>query len=107
MENSGQLLPDEEARNKHARGWWVVGIGCLVVVLLGILIPRGDPAANQAASTNQAAGTLKNDSARSTHDRMTSHHSHGGTAATAEEIVATKLSQFARNRREVFRAMAK
>jgi hypothetical protein len=38
---------------------------------------------------------------------MGSHHSRSGARLSAEEIVATKLNQFSRNRREVFHAMAK
>ena len=105
----------ETQKNANGRGnghrsywWWVVGVGCLAVVLLGILLPRGDHGKHgQSTSTNQVAGNAIGSSGTSTGARSRSYHSHSGQTATAEEIVATKLSQFGRNRHGVLRGLAK
>src|SRR5712664_4390170 len=80
----------------------------LGVVLLGVLLPRGDHSkSGQSISTNQMAGNATGPSVGSSGVRSRSHHAHSGPGASAEEIVATKLSQFGRNRRDVMRGMAK
>jgi tetratricopeptide (TPR) repeat protein len=97
-----------EGDNQRSYWWWVVGVGCLAVVFLGILLPRGEHSKGaQSASTNQIAGNVIGPSGSSSGNRSRSHHAHSGPAASAEEIVATKLSQFGRNRREVLRGLAK
>lgn len=107
MDNSGQSRARAEARDKNSDWWWVIGVGCLLVVLLGILIPRGERAGNPGTLTNQTTSAFSGTSTIAEPNRMGPHHSRGSTKLSAEEIVATKLSQFARNRREVLRAMAK
>jgi tetratricopeptide (TPR) repeat protein len=98
----------DEAISHRSYWWWVVGIGCLAVVLLGILLPRGDHSkSGQLTSTNQIAGNVIGTVGNSTGDRSRSYHGHSGPTASAEEIVATKLSQFGRNRHEVLRGLAK
>jgi hypothetical protein len=97
------------AKEGHrAYWWWVVGIGCVAVVLLGILLPRGDHGKDgKSASTNQVAANTTGSSGSSSGERLRSYHGHSGSSVSAEEIVATKLSQFGRNRRDVMRGMAK
>jgi len=102
-----QLSGDGEVNVQRGYLWWVVGFGCLAVVLLGILLPRGDHSkGGQLTSTNQI-GAGAPGSSSSSGDRFRSRHARSGTTASAEEIVATKLSQFGRNRRDVMRGMAK
>jgi hypothetical protein len=103
-----QLSGNGEGNGQRSYWWWVVGIGCLAVVLLGILLPRGDHSkSGQSISTNQMAGNATGPSGGSSGVRSRSRHAHSGPGASAEEIVATKLSQFGRNRRDVMRGMAK
>src|SRR5882757_6485800 len=102
-----QLSSDGEDNGQRSYWWWVVGFGCLAVVLLGILLPRGDHSkGGQLTSTNQIAAGAPGSSS-SSGDRFRSRHARSGITASAEEIVATKLSQFGRNRRDVMRGMAK
>src|SRR3954471_12094949 len=108
MDNSGQPVSRTDARNKNARWWWIIAVGCLTVVLLGILIPRGERGGvNPATLTNRPAGNLVESSTTGERSHRGSHYLRGVATASAEEIVATKLSQFARNRRQIFHGMAK
>lgn len=109
MEGTRQGQAGKSGReSQRSKWWWVVGIGCVIVVFVGIVIPRGDHGgAVQAPLTNRATGAFGADATDSSDGRRTSHHTGRGAKATAEEIVATKLGQFARNRREVLQAMAK
>jgi hypothetical protein len=80
----------------------------LIVVLLGILLPRVERGgAKSGPLTNQAAGAFAGSSTTGDWNRIGLHHAHSRATGSAEEIVAAKLSQFARNRRDVFHAMAK
>src|SRR5690349_18645438 len=87
--------------------WWVVGVGCLAVALLGILLPRGDHSKSGQSATNQLGANVTGSVGTSSGERPHLHNTHSGPTASAEEIVATKLSQFGRNRRAVMRGMAK
>jgi hypothetical protein len=108
MEGTERRLGGEKDVRQRGYWWWVVGLGCLAVVLLGILIPRGDHNQwEQIAASNQAGGARTNDSREGSHDRLRTRHGSSGPTATAEEIVAAKLSQFGRNRHDVLRGMAK
>jgi Putative Zn-dependent protease, contains TPR repeats len=103
-----ELSGDGEGNGQRSRWWCVVGAGCLAVALLGILLPRGDHSKNgQSASTDQPAANARGSSGSSSSERAHLRHTHSGPTASAEEIVATKLSQFGRNRRDVMRGMAK
>jgi tetratricopeptide (TPR) repeat protein len=98
---------DDDGNGQRRYWWWVVGLGCVAVALLGILLPKGDHGKNgNSAPTNQVAANTTG-SGNSSAERLRSHHAHASPTASAEEIVATKLSQFGRNRRDVMRALAK
>src|SRR5262245_43568344 len=109
MEGTEKHVTDnDEASSRRSYWWWVVGIGCLAVVLLGILLPRGDHSkSGQSNLTNQVAGNAIGSSGNSTAVRSRSYHGHGGPTVSAEEIVATKLIQIGKNRHEVLRGLAK
>jgi tetratricopeptide (TPR) repeat protein len=109
MEGTEKHVTDNDEGDSHRNyWWWVIGVGCLAVVLLGVVLPRGDHSkSGQFVTTNQIAGNAIGSSGNSTEARSRSYHGHSGPTASAEEIVATKLSQFGRNRREVLRGLAK
>src|SRR5262245_53831259 len=108
MGTEKQLTGDGDGKSQRTYWWWVVGTGCLAVVLLGILIPRGDHGrSSQSGSTNLVGSSASDNSSVVASDRVRLHHSHTGPTQSAEEIVATKLRQFGRNRRDVMRGMAK
>ncbi len=82
--------------------------GLLIVLLIAILLPRQRkivPAQSSPVDTS-AGGQVEN--SRSMREGGGSHYrSNISSAASAEEIVASKVSQFARSRREVTLAMAR
>src|SRR5262245_36509774 len=100
MDGTEKHADDNDEDNSHrSYWWWVVGIGCVAVVLLGILLPRGDHSkSGQSITTNQVAGNAIGSSGNSTAARSRSYHGHSGPTASAQEIVAIKLGQFGRNR---------
>ena len=91
--------------SSHSTRWvWVLTIGSLLVVFLGLLLPRPRTSPIASDSTNtakqvalaQAAGTRR------------PHSSRGGLGAalTPEQIVAGKVAQFAQDRLRIAHAMA-
>jgi len=94
-----------------ARLPWIMAIGCLLVVFILILRPRprepdaAPPAA--AGSGNSDASMTATHSGRGLHPGRTRPESPPPPARPAEEIVAEKISQFARSREEIVTAMAK
>ena len=85
---------------------WLITCGCLLVVLLGLLIPRSRTApANGVGLTNAGPrGATANSTARA---RPTHHQTGSGLAVSAEQTVAAKLTRFAQSRRAIARALAK
>jgi len=82
--------------------------GTLMVILLMLLGVRHRRAAeNRPAPSAERSATGAQDEARGSARGRLFHSSATVAAATAEEIVAGKMRQFARSRREVMRAMAK
>src|SRR5437879_4056170 len=103
----GSKPPDD--LNK-ARRVWFIAAGCSLVVLIALFAPRQQkPDTNQVSAPHPSqiishapAGVKK------TRERgRPSSAPAAALAPTAEEIVAGKVSQFARNRREVMHAMAR
>lgn len=81
---------------------------CLLVVLIAILLPRKDAGSvaeqrntNVPASSSIGASALSRSSSSSRRSRDLA------SAQTAEEIVATKLSQFGRSRRDIAHAIGR
>jgi hypothetical protein len=98
-------------QNKLRRRLIVIG-GCLLVLLLALLLlrMRGTPEiADAFASASHAAPGESSATAmaRSTRAFRRTATSADAPAPTAEEIVARKLIQFGRNRRELVYALAK
>jgi tetratricopeptide (TPR) repeat protein len=91
-----------------SRWQWIIAISVVLVVLIAFLLPRKD-----IASGNSAANRISDESNQDGIDSSTRlrGRSRSGKAATMpatpEEIVANKLSQFARNRREVVYAISR
>jgi tetratricopeptide (TPR) repeat protein len=83
---------------------WLLGGGCLLVVLLGILLPRREHApASQANPANVASRSAAALARAARPHRFSSSE----PAPNAQEIVAGKVSRFAHDRLGVVRAMAK
>src|ERR1039458_2887063 len=87
---------------------WLLSIGCLLVILLGILLPRPDRApANQSNSTNVASRAAAANATALERAPRLNHFSSSVPTPDAPEIVAGKVSRFAHDRLGVVQAMAK
>ena len=86
--------------------WWLAG-GCVLIVLIGLLLPR--PGANSSAFdlANVPRPGDKSNSSGHRPGRTSRHYAAGGPAQSAEEIVARKLTQFGKSRRDLVHAIAK
>ena len=104
---------DPLLRDNSNRVRWllIITIGCLLVVLIAILLPRADTTTpDRTAVTNESlnANTESERAARTSSPRRPMSSARASLSApTAEEIVASKLSQFARQRRELAHALAR
>ena len=89
---------------------WLFMASCVVLILIAFLRspPRRDSALTVASSTNavEANRARRNPTA---HPRTSVHHSRSAQSSspTPEEIVASKVGQFSRTRRELVRAIAR
>ncbi len=103
-----KLNPAHSISGQGTRGgspWLgVLTLGCVLVVLLGLTWPR------QQRRSARPSGKNTTDSGVVAHGagagRARSPFSHSGTAQTAEEIVAGKVSRFAQDRLGIAHAMA-
>src|SRR6476660_4224681 len=98
---SEQIQPGASPKGTMNRQWpFLIGIGCIGVLLVAILVPRRTANNTQQPSMREAAlgrwRAVQPEPPRPT--KLT---------ASAEEIVASKVDQFARDRLRIARAMAK
>ena len=91
-----------------ARFRWMLLIGCALALLLGLLrvTRRNEPVPN-SSSAGAAPAEASAVSAGVERSRWVPHRTGAAPALTAEEIVAGKLAQFTRSRRELAREMAR
>ncbi len=87
---------------------WLLMVGCALVILVGIFrrLPRETPPASTASPSLAGASESAAGSA-AWRNRMFAHRGSPVPGPTAEEIVASKVSQFGRSRRELVRALAR
>ncbi len=106
MEKSGQLPPGGKGESHGYPRWrWSIAVACLIVLSFAILLPRqpNNAVDRRGAISNSAFG---NPAGTQRLGLSNSWKTSEGDA-TAEEIVAGKVSQFARDRRRITHAMAK
>jgi tetratricopeptide (TPR) repeat protein len=98
-------------QNKSRRPLIIFGSGCLLVLFLALLLPRHRRAPATADTFSPASNAAPNESstalARSTRVFRRAAISPDAPAPKAEEIVAHKMVQFGRNRRDLVHALAK
>src|SRR5437867_398942 len=88
---------------------WLLAVCCLLVLLLGLvrMIHHEEPTAGRESGS----APRPNATVESTRDRLLARAAQRRSgvepAGTPQEIVAGKVSQFARNRREIVHAMAR
>jgi hypothetical protein len=92
----------------QSRSLWFVVTGCVLLGLLGILLQResNEPAAGHASSATTPGQIAPADSALLRVEAMRRSPSYAALPPTPEQIVAGKVVQFGRNRRELIRAIA-
>ena len=96
-------LSSEGRSERQFRWTWLIGSACFMVLLLGILLPR---VSNQPRRWGAETKILPKDPARVDSPGF-SRDTKPDTKRTAEEIVADKVNQFAKDRRRIAHAMAK
>src|SRR6267154_6282315 len=93
------------------RSWpWLLIAACVLLVLVEFLRNQGHQ--NETAQATDTVSESRNAPirlSRAEHDHQPPRQASPGIASalTAEEIVAGKLTQFSRNRRELIHAIAK
>src|SRR6266487_2829031 len=110
MQNSGsQPSSSGEDSCPPSRWPWLVGATCLLIVLIAIFLPRpnSNSSASAVGSANPFASSIGANSPGERSVRDPQLHSTAGPALTAEEIVAGKVGQFGRSRREIVRAIGR
>ena len=87
---------------------WMLVVGALLVILIGVLAPRPDnEPPNRFGTTNAISSGTAATSPRTSHRSQSDHLWSMPAGITAEEVVTNKVSQFARGRREVLHNLAK
>ncbi|HEY5910850.1 MAG TPA: tetratricopeptide repeat protein [Verrucomicrobiae bacterium] len=99
-----RLSTADRESGRRSRRLWTVVLGCSGVILLALFVPRQRTSSSSAGQTDGGARS----SAAEGRGAERTHLSRGssGPAATAEEIVADKVVQFAQDRLRVTHAMA-
>src|SRR5438046_5039353 len=102
-----------ESPGHRSRWLWFLVIGCLLITLVGLfltLLKNGTPILPCSADVpaqSSATGVHTPRAPRVGGTPLPHQRSGSEPARTAEEIVASKVSQFARSRREIAHAMAR
>ena len=109
-------MSDSTSREKsgqRSRWPWFLVAGCLLITLIGLFLTRRNhapptlPGSADVPAQSSATG-VHTPRAPSVGGTPLPHQRSGSEPArTAEEIVANKVSQFARSRREIAHAMAR
>src|SRR5438876_11687745 len=93
----------------NSRWLWLLGTMCLVIALISILLPRPRSARVKNETSNLAPALTKgspSDQAERVREIVRRKIPKSSGSATAQEIVAVKLTQFAHSRLELARKMA-
>ncbi len=97
------LFGSERELQYLSRWIYVLGIGSVIIMLLALALPRPKTSTAASAPLKKNADAPLSSSAA---ERSRLPHGFSGPALTPEEIVARKVSQFARNRLKIAHAMA-
>jgi hypothetical protein len=97
-----------EPTDSSARFQWMILIGCALILLLGLLhVRHSSEVASNLTSTKTTEAEASRDSSGVEGTRWRIQRTSTVPALSAEAIVAGKLLQFTRSRRELARTMAK
>jgi hypothetical protein len=87
---------------------WMLGLGCLLVILIAIVMPRQEGEPSSGATPAAAPGAAAPTERGSAQGRLRPFVRAGDVSGpTAQGIVAGKVSQFARGRWEIVQAIAR
>src|SRR5947209_6804251 len=101
---------NESAQNESRQSYWrwLAGVGCLVLILIAIFAPRRrHEAASHGSSNAPIAGETSSSATVPGNVRSSRRTTRAVPQVPASEVVAAKLKQFVRNRRETMHAMAR
>src|SRR5947207_6345058 len=101
-----------EQSGQRSRWLWFLVAGCLLITLVGFFLSLRNPVrpAQPGSADVRQASTTGGDARRDPsvgNTRLSHRRSNSDAARAAEEIVAGKLAQFARSRREIVRGLAR
>jgi hypothetical protein len=105
--NSQDSVSKEHPGRRSRWPWFLFG-GCLLVILIALLSPRerGNPNTENTSVDARGSGTAANPTV-SERERLLRRRASRATALTPEEIVASKVKQFGRSRRDIVNAIAR
>jgi hypothetical protein len=108
MENHfSRSSPAQDESARRSRWPWFFAASGVLVILIALFLPRpGNEAPSQADSKDSTASETTSKSLAGGRAGLWRTSQRLGPSATAEEIVTNKVNQFARNRRELVRAIA-
>src|SRR5215208_1794814 len=99
-------MNDSSSPGSRSRWPWIIGAACWLILFIVLLLRRGEePSARLAESASSQTQTAANPSEIG--DSLLRRASRSKGALTAEEVVAGKVKQFARSRREFVRLLAR
>src|SRR6185503_6191830 len=104
--NNRKTMNHSNSPGSRSRWPWVVGAACGLILLIVLLLRRGDEKSTRSADSASGPPMAGGNSSE-IGDSLLRRAAKGKGALTAEEIVAGKVKQFARSRREFVRAMAR
>src|SRR5687767_10775356 len=100
------MSDSNSAGSRRSRWPWVIGLVCLLLVLMALVLRRdGHGISRIGDSTNDATPAANLGSSRGDEARRLGLR--GKPGRTAQEIVSSKVVQFAQSRREFVRALAR
>src|SRR2546425_4138404 len=107
--NAGEKPDFKHIESGRSSRWpWFFAAGGVLVILIAVVLPRpGNEVPNQADSTDAAALQTTSNSPAAGRVRLKPRSASENPSPTAEEIVASKVSQFGRSRLEMARAIAR
>src|SRR2546425_7641413 len=103
-------MPPKNTQSTANSSRWLFlpGTAVLIIILLSILLPRSKdlPAKTQLSNSPALSSSIPSRQPERVNQIVHRHASNASTNATAEQIVAAKLTQFAHNRLELARKMS-
>src|SRR5688500_11153526 len=96
-----------DSGGSRSRWPWIIGMACLVLLFIVVLRRGGRLTEQSTESTVGERASAAANSSGSRHQSWVRSGASGKRELTAEEIVSSKVRQFARSRREFVYALAR